>query len=398
MGQTNQEEYRIPFVTMLSLKPTSLLKSYTKRNHTTVVARVAKKGGEDSSKSSGEKQAVFTTPPTLSDLVQTKTSSEESSPKNPSQNINIIPVGRWPEGIPPAMGGHFMPSGELAPLSKSKGPGIDIAPMYFTYPDTTTDTQVVVHETAFSAAAGLADAVAKASAEAIARKGSFTIALSGGSLVKSLSGLVGREDVDFSKWYVLFSDERVVSLSSEDSNYKAAADEFLNKVAIPSSQILKIKDNMTAEQTAEHYAGQMLDLSDSVLPRTGDQLPVLDMVLLGVGPDGHVASLFPNSKETSTTSGWVLPVTNSPKPPSERITLTMPVINAAQQVIVCALGAGKAEIVQRALEVQSLPGAVPVQLVRPQKQLTWILDGESAGSLALESWDDKKKYPRSSFE
>jgi 6-phosphogluconolactonase len=385
---------------MLSLKvSTNIVKLVsTNTRNNSVVARVAKKGGEDSSKSSGTgDKAVFTTPPALSDLVQTKTSSEKTSTKNPSQNINIIPVGRWPEGIPPAMGGHFMPSGELAPLSKSKGPGVDIAPLYFTYPDATTDTQVIVHETAFSASSGLADAVADASAEAIARKGSFTIALSGGSLVKSLSSLVGREDIDFSKWYVLFSDERVVSLSSEDSNYKAAAEEFLNKVAIPSSQILKIKENMTAEQTAEHYAGQMLNLSDSVLPRTADHLPVLDLILLGVGPDGHVASLFPNSKETSTTSGWVLPVTHSPKPPSERITLTMPVINAAQNVIVCALGAGKAEIVQRALEVQSLPGAIPVQLVRPQKQLRWILDTESAGSLALDSWEDKKKYPRSTF-
>lgn len=365
------------------------------------IARAAKKGGEDSSKS-GE-QAVFTTPPALSDLVS-KSEDESSSSgttvttkRIPSQNVNIIPVGRWPDGIPPAMGGHFMPSGELAPLSKSKGPGVDIAPLYFTYPDTTTDTAVIVHDTAFSAAAGLADAVAEASAEAIARKGSFTIALSGGSLVKSLASLVGRKDIDFSKWYVLFSDERVVSLSSEDSNYKAAAEEFLGKVAIPSSQILKIKENLTVEQTAEHYAGQMLDLHDSILPRTSDHMPVLDMVLLGVGPDGHVASLFPNAKETSTTAGWVIPVTNSPKPPSERITLTMPVINAAQNVIVCALGGGKAEIVQRALEVQSLPGAVPVQLVRPQKQLRWILDKESASALSLDSWDDKKLYPRSTF-
>ena len=385
-------------MTMLSLKSTVLLKTYIRKN--TVITRVAKKGGEDSSKSSGTgEQAVFTTPPTLSDLVQTKTSSAESlqTKKNPSQNINIIPVGRWPEGIPPAMGGHFMPSGDLAPLSKSKGPGVDIAPMYFTYPDATTETQVIVHETAFSAASGLADAVAEASAEAIARKGSFTIALSGGSLVKSLSGLVGRKDIDFSKWYVVFSDERVVSLSSEDSNYKAAAEEFLDKVEIPSSQILKIKEHMSAEQTAEHYAGQMLDLNDSVLPRTAECLPVLDMVLLGVGPDGHVASLFPNSKETAATSGWVLPVTNSPKPPSERITLTMPVINAAQQVIVCALGAGKAEVVQRALEVQSLPGALPVQMVRPQKQLRWILDAAAAESLDVDSWENSKKHPRSSF-
>ena len=365
--------------------------------------RVAKKG--DASQS----EPVFTSPPDLEALSSTKeqrgapaatTAKSSSSKKKPSQNINIIPIGRWVDGIPTAMGGHYLPSGKLAPLSNSKGPGIDIEPLYFTYPSTEVDTRVIVYDTPYAAAGGLAEEVAAASKAAIAAKGSFTIALSGGSLVKSLNALVSRTDVDFSKWFVLFSDERVVSLSSADSNYKAAADEFLSKVPIPSSQILKIKEGLTASQTAEHYAGQMLDLREDILPRLGaDKLPVLDMVLLGVGPDGHVASLFPNSKETAAgaDAGWVLPVVDSPKPPSERITLTMPVINAAKKVVVCALGGGKAEVVQRALEVQSLPGALPVQLVRPQEGLVWVLDSKSAEALSTSTWDDRKVYPRSDF-
>lgn len=368
----------------------------TRSRRVAVVVCVAKK----SAQAGGDESVVFTSPalkatPSLSEVGLE--SKKASTAKQPSQNINIIPIGRWPDGIPPAMGGHFMPSGELAPLSKSRGPGEDIAPLYFTYPGNETDTDVIIHENAFSASNGLADIVAEASAKAIAQKGSFTIALSGGSLVKSLSALVGRDDVDFSKWFVLFSDERVVSLTSPDSNYKAAAEEFLSKVPVPSSQILKIKEGLTAEQAAEHYAGQMLDLNSTVLPRSDDSMPILDMVLLGVGPDGHVASLFPNSAATAATHGWVLPVTNSPKPPSERITLTMPVINAARNVVVCALGEGKAEVVQRALEVQSLPGAVPVQLVRPQDSMHWILDKASAASLHVDAWEEKKKFPRNTF-
>jgi len=93
----------------------------------------------------------------------------------------------------------------------------------------------------------------------------------------------------------------------------------------------------------------------------------------------------------------VLPVTDSPKPPSDRITLTMPVINAAKRVAVVALGEGKSEVVQRALEVQSLPGALPVQMVRPQDGIVWVLDVGSASGLKTGTWDDKKSYPRSEF-
>lgn len=306
------------------------------------------------------------------------------------------PFFRWPTGIPPAMGGHFMPSGELAPLSKSKGPGIDIAPQYFTYPSGESEVEVIVHESEFSAANGLADLVARASAASIAAKGSFTIALSGGSLVKSLEGVVTRSDIDFSKWWVVFVDERNVSHSSPDSNYAAAKEHFLGKVPIPASHIIAIKEGLPTPQAAEHYAGRLLDLPNGVLPRTADGFPVLDLVLLGVGPDGHVASLFPNRQATAATSGWVLPVLNSPKPPAERITLTMPVLNAASRVAIVALGAGKADIVQRALEVQSLPGAVPVQLVRPDGgRLSWIVDKAAAADLQIADWDNTKLFPRS---
>ena len=303
---------------------------------------------------------------------------------------------RWPTGVPPAMGGHYMTSGAIAPLSNSKGPGIDIDPLYFTYPSGESETEVVVYETDFAAANGLADLVAAASAAAIAAKGSFTLALSGGSLVKTLGSLVGRTDVDFSRWWVVFVDERVVPLSSPDSNFRAAAEELLRKVPVPSSHVLAIKEGLPAAQAAEHYTGQMLDLPSDVLPRTAAAFPVLDLVLLGVGPDGHVASLFPNRKETAATEGWVLPVTESPKPPAERITLTIPVLNAAKQVAVVAIGAGKAEVVQRALEVQSLPGALPVQLVRPDGgKISWVVDKAAAGHLAVADWEVTKKFPRS---
>ena len=129
------------------------------------------------------------------------------------------------------MGGHFMPSAAAAPLSQSRGPNVNIHPLLFTYPAGGADVAVHVYDSDFAAASGLADYVAAASAEAVAARGAFTLALSGGSLIKSLAGLVGRADVDFSKWWVLFVDERNVPLGSDNSNYKAAYQELLRKVS-----------------------------------------------------------------------------------------------------------------------------------------------------------------------
>lgn len=302
---------------------------------------------------------------------------------------------RWSDGVPPAMGGHYMPAGTLAPLSKSKGPGVDIDPLYFSYPSEKAETQVAIYENDFAAATGLADMIAEASAAAIAEKGSFVIALSGGSLIRSLEAVVGREDIDFTRWWVVFVDERVVPHSSPESTFGSAQESLLRKVAIPFSHIIAIKEGLSASQAAEHYTGRLLDMVSEVMPLNSEGFPVMDLVLLGVGPDGHVASLFPNRIETAASSGWVLPVLNSPKPPAERITLTMPVLNAAKKIAVVALGSGKAEIVHRALEVQSLPGALPVQLVQPNTgSLSWILDKSAADQLNLEFWVDKQKFPR----
>jgi 6-phosphogluconolactonase len=211
-----------------------------------------------------------------------------------------------------------------------------------------------------------------------------------------LSSIADVRGIDFSKWWVFFVDERNVPLASADSNYKGAQDALLGRVGIPASQIFAIQEGLTVQQAATNYEGRLLGLPDSVLPRTEDRsLPVFDLILLGIGPDGHVASLFPNAPETAATSGWVLPVSNSPKPPPERITFTMPAINAAKEVAVVAVGESKAEIVQRALEVQALPGALPAQLVRPSSgKLKWVLDSMSAQNLQLEEWAGGKGFPR----
>ena len=291
-------------------------------------------------------------------------------------------------------------SGEAAPMSTSKGADLGGIPHSFHYADKEVDANVVQFANADVGAQGIARLVQQAAEDAIKQKGSFTLVLSGGSLLKGLTPLASIKGMDWSKWHIFYVDERNVAHSNPDSTHKGTQEAFLNKVKIPSENIHAIKEGLSVKDAATEYAGQILHLPESVIPKTttATHLPVFDLILLGIGPDGHVASLFPNRDySTGATEGIVLPVENSPKPPPERITFSLPVINAAKQVVIVAFGGGKAEIVQRALEVQALPGALPAQLVQPESgALTWYLDSDSAKNLHIQDWDDKKAFPRSS--
>lgn len=319
-----------------------------------------------------------------------------AGPRERGPFINEIPKSRWERGIPAVMGAHLMASDTVAPISTSKGAFVDVAQHIFKYPDGNFDCSVLQYPSPGVAAEGLAKLVVAASKKAIAEKGTFTVVLSGGSLVKSLAALIG-QDVEFNKWHVFWVDERVVPHNSSDSNYKGAKEALLDSLSIPSSQIYPIAEGLSARDAAVNYEGRLLGVDTAVLPRNKDGFPRFDMILLGIGPDGHVASLFPNRSQTAAVEGWVVSIEDSPKPPPERITLTMPVINSATNVLIVATGESKAEIVHRVLEVQSLPGALPAQLVRPTDgALTWILDYGSAKDLSVVDWDEKKAFPRNS--
>lgn len=322
--------------------------------------------------------------------------SASAEPEEPRYLIHEIPQSQWPEGIPAVMGAHLMASGAIAPISTSKGPGDGNVPHVFQYHSDESDVAVVQHGNVDAASHALAAMVQAAGAKAVEEKGSFTLVLSGGSLLKSLSKLAAVGDEDFSKWWIFFVDERNVPHSSDDSTYKGAKEGFLDSTSIPASQVLEIHEGLSVEEAAKNYEGRMLDVPTAVLPRDEAGWPVFDCMVLGTGPDGHIASLFPNSAALAATEGWVLPVSNSPKPPPERITMTLPVINASKSVIFLATGSSKAFVVRRVLECQALPGALPAQLVRPQNgTVTWLLDVDSAKDLQIAAWEDKKKYPRS---
>ncbi|TYH41059.1 hypothetical protein ES332_D12G290600v1 [Gossypium tomentosum] len=227
-----------------------------------------------------------------------------------------------------------------------------------------------------------ADLAAKFSKE----KGSFTVVLSGGSLIKSLRKLVEPpyvDAIDWSTWHVFWVDERVVPKDHDDSNYKLAFVGFLSKVPILPGNVYAINDALSAEGAADDYETCLKHLvkSNVLSVSTATGFPKFDLMLLGMGPDGHVASLFPGHPLVKENEKWVTFIKDSPKPPPERITFTFPVINSSAHIALVICGAGKAGPVHSALGNSQNSDPLPVQMVSPEGELVWFLDKDAASKL-----------------
>nr|CAD7589529.1 unnamed protein product [Timema genevievae] len=208
------------------------------------------------------------------------------------------------------------------------------------------------------------------SKKAIEQEDLFKIGLSGGSLTKFLSIGLPKIDTDWSKWRLFFCDERLVPIESGDSTYGVYKSALIGTTPLTEDQFIKIDPQLTAEEAAKDYIQQM----SVYFPP--DSLPRFHMLLLGMGPDGHTCSLFPGHRLLEETSVWVAPITDSPKPPPSRITLTFPVVNNAECCVFAATGASKADIVKRILKNGE---ALPAGRVQPSNgKLVWLLD-EAAG-------------------
>ncbi|KAI9124867.1 hypothetical protein K1719_004194 [Acacia pycnantha] len=245
-----------------------------------------------------------------------------------------------------------------------------------------------IHESLDELKTDLADYIAEISETSVKERGVFAIALSGGSLI----GLMGKlceapynKTVDWSKWYIFWADERVVAKNHADSNYKLAKDGLLSKVPIVPSHVHSINDSMSAEEAADDYEFVIRQLVKTRVVNVSEisDCPRFDLILLGLGPDGHVASMFPNHPALNEREEWVTFITDSPKPPPERITFTLPVINSASNVAVVVTGDSKAEAVRLAIDDVGPEGPlIPARMVHPGKgKLVWFLDKPAASKL-----------------
>ncbi|CAG8447683.1 28627_t:CDS:2 [Dentiscutata erythropus] len=237
----------------------------------------------------------------------------------------------------------------------------------------------------------LADLVTKLSAESIEARDRFTVGISGGSLPKLLAAdLKHRKDVKWDKWEVFFCDERIVPLEHEDSNYFLCKKELFDHVPIPPEKIHTIDPNLASENepkeeddsidpVAEDYEKQLIDVFAGA---KSIKFPVFDLLLLGIGPDGHTCSLFPGHRLLDEGVLWVAYIGDSPKPPPKRVTLTLPVVNHARNVAFVATGSGKQDILYQIFEDPS--SKLPSQLVKPTNgKLYWFLDDAASSKLIL---------------
>jgi len=223
----------------------------------------------------------------------------------------------------------------------------------------------------------VAEFVIKISQESIQKSGKFHVAISGGSLPTILGTKLKLPEyankVDWDKWIVWFVDERYLPLDNPESNYKVTKDSLLNFVPVPAGNIHCLNHNLPLQEAAKDYQNQLEK-------EFGQNLPAIDLILLGMGPDGHTASLFPYHKLLSETTHWVAPIDDSPKPPPQRITLTFPVINNGKHVAFVAAGEAKKEMLWKILEAPNIPqGELPSRLVHPKNgSLHWFIDAPAA--------------------
>ncbi|KAG2240217.1 hypothetical protein Bca4012_014755 [Brassica carinata] len=247
--------------------------------------------------------------------------------------------------------------------------------------ETVNKKRVEIYDAEENLAIDLAKYTADLSDKFCKERGAFTVVVSGGSLIKSLRKLVEVDSIDWSRWHFFWVDERVVPKHHEDSNYKLAYDSFLSKVPIPPGNVYAINDSLSAEAAADDYETCLRHLVKTNILRVSEStgFPKFDLTLLGMGPDGHVASLFPGHGLCNESKKWVASITDSPKPPSDRITFTFPVINSSAHVALVVCGSGKAEAVQAALnKTGSVP---PAGSVSAEDELVWFLDKPASSKL-----------------
>lgn len=235
-------------------------------------------------------------------------------------------------------------------------------------------------------AEGAAGMFVELATQAIRERGIFRVALSGGSTPRSMYAHLAKppvsQAVDWSRVHVYWGDERMVPPSHTDSNYRMAHATLLSKVPIPESNMHRMRGELEPPEAARLYEDGLRKTFHVLDDAEGGEagFPRFDLVVLGMGGDGHTASLFPNSDAVREKHHWVVPVHVNALG-AWRVTLTPPILNAAACAMFLVVGAEKAERLREVLQGPYRPDVLPAQVVRPQEgKLVWLID-DAAGAL-----------------
>jgi len=208
--------------------------------------------------------------------------------------------------------------------------------------------------------------------EAIKTHGHFAVALSGGSTPKAifekLSTAPNSTEIDWTKILIFWGDERNVPPTDQSSNFRMAMDAGLKTLSIPPQHVFRMEGEENIEENAKAY--------DAKIHEVLKERP-FDLVMLGMGEDGHTASLFPGTKALSETTSWVV-ANEVPSQKTTRMTLTLPCINRARNIVIYVLGKNKAEMVGKVLLEKHDPPFPIDRIGLPENKALWVLDTEAA--------------------
>jgi 6-phosphogluconolactonase len=242
--------------------------------------------------------------------------------------------------------------------------------------------EIIVEPTAEALARAAADRFVAITAHCQQQHRAARIALSGGSTPRALFALLASPEystkIDWQALDIFWGDERTVPPDHSDSNYRMAHEALLSKVSFDERRIYRMRGELESDAAAADYSlvlQQVFELTDEF------SKPQFDLILLGIGPDGHTASLFPH---TSALSERDLLVVANPVPQQQttRLTLTVPVLQAASNVLFLVAGADKAPAVRLAIEGEWNPVETPSQFLREASgQVIWMLDSAAAAQL-----------------
>ena len=257
-------------------------------------------------------------------------------------------------------------------MTKASNPQVQILP----------DLEAISHQ-----AASFFVAISRNS---IATKGRFAVALSGGSTPRRLYTLLGsdpyRDKVEWRHVHFFWADERCVPKEDDESNFRLAYEAFLSKITVPASNIHRVKGEEDPEKGAKDYEDDLRKFFGM------SGLPAFDLMILGMGEDGHTASLFPGSKSLEETIRLAFPVYMK-RPKRDRVTLTLQVLNNSAQILFLVSGPSKAKIVHDVLGNEGKTERYPAGLINPSNgNIVWLIDREAARNLKRSFHDPSIKH------